>query len=129
MNSNVVKIDKKIKQRLCDLANSSYPCECCAALFTKTDGSIDECCELTNTSSSNNRYSIDPVELYECESSYRKKGYEITGFFHSHPDAPAVMSEEDEKNVIPAMLYLLAPVTKEGCGRMRLWIMDSRKEA
>ena len=57
------------------------------------------------------------VELLE-------RGYEITGFFHSHPDAPAVMSEENEENAIPSMLYLLASVTKDGCEKMRLWRME-----
>ena len=130
---NVIKINKRLKRKLCDLAARTYPSECCALLFTKDGGAIDEYCELCNRSKNKNSYAIDPIELYECERSYGERGYEITGFFHSHPDAPAVMSEDDEENAIPSMLYLLASVTKDGCDGMRLWRLDdiepSRKEA
>ena len=127
--NNIIKIDRKLKQKLSDLATSTYPCECCAALFTKDGREIDDYCELANRSKNKNSYAIDPIELYECEKEYSKKGYEIMGFFHSHPDAPAVMSKEDEGNAIPSMLYLLASVTKEGCDGMRLWRLDKVKEA
>ncbi|MCR5687206.1 MAG: M67 family metallopeptidase [Lachnospiraceae bacterium] len=127
--TEIIKIDRKLKEKLADLAVSAYPCECCAALFTKEGGSIDDYCLLANMSAGPGRYSIDPAELYECELAYREKGYEIAGFFHSHPDAPAVMSKEDERNVIPSMLYLVASVSSESCRGMRLWRMDGVKEA
>ena len=95
MNGNTVRIDRTVKQELCDLAASTYPYECCAALLSNSGGGIDGYCRLTNRSAEASRYVIDPVELYECEKAYGKKGYEIAGFFHSHPDAEAVMSEED----------------------------------
>ena len=127
--NNIIKIDKTLKQKLSDLAANTYPCECCAVLFTRDGRAIDDFCELTNRSKNKKSYVIDPLELYEREKEYCKRGYEITGFFHSHPDAPAVMSEDDEGNAIPSMLYLLASVTKDGCEGMRLWRLDKAKEA
>ena len=125
----IIKIDRKLKEKLAEFAVSAYPCECCAALFTKEGGSIDDYCPLQNMSGESGHYSIDPAELYECERAYQEKGYEIAGFFHTHPDAPAVMSEEDERNVIPYMLYLVASVSGDSCRGMRLWRMDGVKEA
>ena len=129
MNGNIIKIDGSLKQKLLDLAQKTYPSECCAVQFSNRDGSIDDICVVANKSGKGSSFIIDPLELFECEKDFRKRGYEITGFFHSHPDTPAVMSEEDEKNAIPGMLYLLAPVTREGCGRMRLWRKDISKGA
>ena len=125
--NDIIKIDKVLENRLGDLAAKTYPSECCAVLFSKRDGAIEDYCELSNRSSDRKSYIIDPLELYECEKSYGKKGYRITGFFHSHPDAPAVMSKEDEQNAIPSMLYLLASVTKDGCSGMRLWRLEAHK--
>ncbi len=122
-------IDKEIKQGLCDLAVRSYPRECCAVLFMGNGKAIDAYCNLPNRSKQDNSYRMDPMELYECEKTYRKNGYEIAGFFHSHPDAPAAMSEEDKAYAIPSMLYLLASVNRNGCSEMRLWRIDEEKEA
>lgn len=119
-----IKIEKEVRQGLSDLAEKTYPRECCAVLFTRNGEEIDGYCNLPNKSRKKDCYEIDPMALYECEISYRKKGYEIAGFFHSHPDAPAVMSGEDVTNAIPSMLYLLATVTKDGCSGMRLWKMN-----
>ncbi|MCR5790162.1 MAG: M67 family metallopeptidase [Lachnospiraceae bacterium] len=123
--NNIIKIDRALKQELSELAAGAYPRECCAVLFSKDGRAIDDYCRLPNRSKNKNSYAIDPMELYACEKEYAKRGYEITGFFHSHPDAPAVMSKEDERNAIPSMLYLLASVSKDGCDGMRLWRLDA----
>ena len=93
-------------------------------MFSSGDGTIEECCELSNKSERLDRYAVDPVELYRCERTFAHRGYEIKGFFHSHPDSSAELSFEDEKNMIPSMLYLLASVTKDGDCRFRLWRKD-----
>ena len=38
---------------------------------------------------------------------------EIIGFYHSHPDVPAILSDEDKEYMIPEMLYLILEV-REG---------------
>ena len=121
MNNNVIRIDGTIKKKLCDLAVRTYPAECCAMLFTRNGEAIDEFCELSNKCDRNNRYITDPHEIYECEKTYLEKGYEVMGFFHSHPDSTATVSNEDERNMIPGLLYLIAQVTGDECRRMRLW--------
>ena len=52
----------------------------------------------------------DPLEIYELECKAEKDGYKVVGFFHSHPDCEAVLSVEDEKYMIPKMLYLIVSV-------------------
>ena len=124
MSGETVAIDGSVKKGLCELALHTYPYECCAALFGHAPDTIEAFCELKNRNGAEKSFSVDPAELYECENEYRRKGYEITGFFHSHPDAPALLSEEDEKYMIPSMLYLLASITEDGCRGLRLWRKD-----
>ena len=49
----------------------------------------------TRTDSAHNRYHIAPQELMAAQRAGRKKGLEIVGFYHSHPDHPAQWSQTD----------------------------------
>jgi proteasome lid subunit RPN8/RPN11 len=84
----------------------TYPHECCGALLARSgaDGlsgregrAIAEAVRAgnTRTDSAHNRYQIAPVELVRIEREARKRGLEIAGFYHSHPDHPAHWSATD----------------------------------
>ncbi len=49
----------------------------------------------SRTDSPQNRYAIEPVELVKILREARKGGLEIAGFYHSHPDQPAMWSQID----------------------------------
>lgn len=92
-----------------------YPGECCGILFGKTDELRDnftvmEIAEAPNTipgEHSGAFYNIDPLTLYRYEKEYGAKGLEVIGFFHSHPDKPACLSDEDDRAMLPGMIYLI----------------------
>jgi len=49
----------------------------------------------TRTDSAHNRYNIDPKELIGIQREGRERGEDIIGFYHSHPDHPAMWSSTD----------------------------------
>ena len=49
----------------------------------------------TRTDSAHNRYNIAPAELVKIEREARRQGFDIAGFYHSHPDHPAQWSLTD----------------------------------
>jgi proteasome lid subunit RPN8/RPN11 len=51
--------------------------------------------ENIRTDSAHNRYRIAPQELIRVQREGRKKGLDIVGFYHSHPDHPAQWSPTD----------------------------------
>jgi proteasome lid subunit RPN8/RPN11 len=78
----------------------TYPHECCGALLGRaTPGgwSIEQAVQAgnTRTDSAHNRYQIAPAELVKIEREARSKGLAIGGFYHSHPDHPALWSPTD----------------------------------
>jgi proteasome lid subunit RPN8/RPN11 len=79
----------------------TYPHECCGALLGRCveQGfwTIVEAVRAGNmrTDSAHNRYQIAPIELVKMEREARKKGLDLAGFYHSHPDHPAQWSETD----------------------------------
>ena len=79
----------------------TYPNECCGIMLGKTVGEDDlEVWMLikagnTRTDSAHNRYHIAPQELIAAQREGRKNGLDILGFYHSHPDHPAMWSKTD----------------------------------
>jgi proteasome lid subunit RPN8/RPN11 len=78
----------------------TYPHECCGALLGRfVDGGwmVDDSVRAgnTRTDSAHNRYNIAPVELVKIEREARRRGLDIAGFYHSHPDHPAQWSPTD----------------------------------
>jgi len=79
----------------------TYPDECCGIMLGKTVGEDDlEVWMLikagnTRTDSAHNRYHIAPQELIGAQREGRKNGLDILGFYHSHPDHPAMWSQTD----------------------------------
>jgi proteasome lid subunit RPN8/RPN11 len=77
-----------------------YPHECCGILLGTADGNIRAVhaairCSNTRTDSPHNRYHIDPRELVRAQREARERGIDIVGFYHSHPDHPALWSQTD----------------------------------
>lgn len=78
----------------------AYPHECCGALLGRmaADGwRVDSLVRATNaqTEAATDRYEIAPAELVKIAREARRRGLEIAGFYHSHPDHPAQWSSTD----------------------------------
>jgi len=78
----------------------TYPHECCGALLGRmaADGwRVDSLVRATNarTEAALDRYEIAPAELVKIAREARRRGLEIAGFYHSHPNHPAQSSSTD----------------------------------
>ena len=78
----------------------TYPNECCGVMLGHAREGDNEVVEIvragnTRTDSAHNRYHIDPVELIRIQRQARKSDLDIVGFYHSHPDHPAMWSSTD----------------------------------
>ena len=78
----------------------TYPHECCGVLLGKATPQGNEVRATvragnTRTDSAHNRYNIAPIELVRIQREARKSGLDIVGFYHSHPDHPAMWSKTD----------------------------------
>lgn len=113
MKEAVFQITRSAYGKIKKYAEKTYPDEGCGVLLASSTGRIEDVYFANNTVSSGralNHYRIDPLELYEIENRAADKGYEIMGFFHSHPDCAPVPSKEDADNMIPRMLYIIMSV-------------------
>jgi proteasome lid subunit RPN8/RPN11 len=78
----------------------TYPHECCGAMLGHATPGGNHVREIvragnTRTDRAHDRYNIAPEELIKIQRQARKLGFDIVGFYHSHPDCPAQWSKTD----------------------------------
>jgi proteasome lid subunit RPN8/RPN11 len=96
----MLKIGKTELDALRRHGEETYPHECCGVLLGQVDGETRVVtsaarCGNTRNDSPRNRYNIDPAELIRIQREGRKRGEDIVGFYHSHPDHAARWSSTD----------------------------------
>jgi proteasome lid subunit RPN8/RPN11 len=103
----------------------TYPHECCGVLLGQVDEDVNTVvdavsAENTRSDSAHNRYQISPQELIRIQQQARRRGLDIVGFYHSHPDHPAQWSKTDleEAHWIGCSYVITSVVgnTKDGDG-------------
>ena len=115
-----------IANRIRAHGEESYPRECCGALLG-ADGEgareVTEIFPLVNRrdDSPRNRYSITPEDVLAAERAARKRGAELIGWYHSHPDHPARPSEYDREHAWPWYSYVIVSVVGRKPGELTSW--------
>lgn len=90
-----------------------YPYECCGLLlgrFGENGKVVSETYPISNAreeSAKRNRFLITPEELMRGERYARDRDLEVVGFYHSHPDSPAVPSNYDLEHAWPTYSYII----------------------
>jgi proteasome lid subunit RPN8/RPN11 len=97
---SMLRIPHAVYENLRSHGEETYPHECCGALLGEEtpEGWLVQAAMRagnTRTDSAHNRYSISPAELVKIEREARGLGLSIAGFYHSHPDHPALWSATD----------------------------------
>ncbi len=96
-----LKMSKEVFEQLRQHGEETYPHECCGVLVGEFDEGDDRTvenavkCGNTRTDSPEDRYHISPTELVRIQREAALAGHDIVGFYHSHPDCPAVASSTD----------------------------------
>jgi proteasome lid subunit RPN8/RPN11 len=108
-------------------ARASYPQECCGILVGKNDQdgvAIIQAIAADNVAAverQQDRYVIDPLAILRADRNARDKGMEIVGFYHSHPDHPAIPSATDSELAWPAYVYVIVRVESDRVAEIRAW--------
>ena len=102
-------------------AKAAYPCECCGILLGKAgeNGEVEvhetrEAPNLVQGKQRSTHFEVDPLFLYQVEREIKGFDLEVVGFYHSHPDCAAIPSDEDYKNMVPGLIYVILSITKDG---------------
>jgi proteasome lid subunit RPN8/RPN11 len=101
----------------------TYPDECCGALLGPRQGELVEAFALPNETSGERRrrFLIGPEEYRAAERRAAEIGQELLGFYHSHPDHPAVPSAFDLEHAWPNLSYIIVSVKNGRPDELRSW--------
>jgi proteasome lid subunit RPN8/RPN11 len=108
-----------------------YPYEACGLLLGSfaDEGrkSITEVYPISNAreeQAKRNRFLIRPEELMRGERYAQAKDLDVVGFYHSHPDHPAVPSQYDLEHAWPLFSYIVVSVSADAAHDLRSWEME-----
>lgn len=71
-----------------------------------------------------NRYLLTPQDYLNGELEAEKRGLEVIGVFHSHPDHPNQPSEFDREWAMPTFAYIITSVQSGQSAGSRSWLLS-----
>jgi proteasome lid subunit RPN8/RPN11 len=108
---------------------AAYPAECCGALVGRSaEDGIKDVVRLApafnRRTDDPHRYLISPDDLRRLEAQVRAEGLEIVGYYHSHPDHPAVPSGFDAEHAWPWYSYVIVQVEQGRGADLTSWVLE-----
>ncbi|MFM2162692.1 MAG: hypothetical protein RLZZ383_2204 [Pseudomonadota bacterium] len=79
--------------------------------------------------SAHNRYAVGPLALQRAERALEAEGLSILGYYHSHPDHPAMYSEFDRDHAWPNLTYVIVSVVAGEVVDTRAWRLTEDRAA
>jgi proteasome lid subunit RPN8/RPN11 len=126
----MIQLAENHREEIAAHGERDYPHECCGLLLGSfADGGVKVISEVYPISNAReeqakrNRFLIRPEELMRGERYAQAKGLEVVGFYHSHPDHPAVPSQYDLEHAWPVYSYLVVSIANGAAGDVRSWEM------
>ena len=127
----MIKIDNDNLSAIRAHGEQDYPYECCGLLIGRFDAddtkTVVETYAISNAreeSAKRNRFLIQPEELMRGERYAASKKLEVVGFYHSHPESPAVPSQYDLEHAWPTYSYIIVSVKNQKAGDLFSWEQD-----
>lgn len=113
-------------------AAMTYPQECCGVLIGHSGAGtiiIERVLSVGNErGDSRDRYLIHPETVLAAHKQARALGFEVVGYYHSHPDHPAVPSGLDHENAWPDVSYLIVAIQGGRVTEARSWRLSADRE-
>lgn len=79
--------------------------------------------------SQRDRFTIDPLDIVRADREAAKQGWDIVGYFHSHPDSPSRASETDREWAWPVVSFVIATVTAGRMTAFDSWVLRDDRGA
>jgi proteasome lid subunit RPN8/RPN11 len=120
---NPVHISRGAAEEISAHAREALPSECCGVLIG-SGSAIVEARRTRNLSESRTRFEIDPKGHIDARRDARRRGLDVVGFYHSHPQSEPIPSKTDLAEAsYPDLLHLIVRPLPERAN-LRLFRLD-----
>jgi len=124
----VIAIAPKLLDEIRAHGRDTYPEECCGGLLGQRGDparvSRVERIDNVREAERARRYEVSPKDYLRLERLAGEQGVELLGFYHSHPDHPAVPSTYDREHAFPFFHYLVCAVASGRPGEVTAWVLS-----
>jgi proteasome lid subunit RPN8/RPN11 len=128
----MIELNQKVIDSITAHAERDYPHECGGMLIGHfaADGrkTVTEIFPLENAreeEARHNRVLILPKDVMRAERYAREQKLDVVGYYHSHPESPAVPSQYDLDHALPVWSYVIASVIKGKVVDIFSWEMEN----
>lgn len=127
----MITISEQLLTEIRDHGVRDYPYECCGLLLGRYGAKgklVNETYAISNAreeSAKRNRFLIEPAELLRGEKYARSRDLEVVGFYHSHPDSPAVPSQYDLEHAWPTYSYIIVSTSADQATDLFSWEQEA----
>ncbi len=113
----MLKLFPNVRSFILAHAREIYPHECCGLLIGKTENGVRVAHEALragnlNTERAHDRFLLDPKDYMRIDREAQKRGFDIVGIYHTHPDHPAQPSKTDLEAAFEGYSYIIVSVQK-----------------
>lgn len=122
-----VYLTQTLQQQIFQQMQNSYPNEGGGFLLGSVNGGdtrVQDVIEVENvfdTEEQYHRYAMTPQNWAEMEDQADARGLTLIGYYHSHPDSPAIPSIYDRDHALPNFVYIITSVQDATAVDMRSW--------
>lgn len=122
-----VILSKDLQTRIFDHLQGTYPNEGGGFLLGSRAGDeivIRDTVQITNVfteAEQYHRYAMTPADWMRLEDEADARGLTLVGYYHSHPDSPAIPSVYDRDHALPNFTYLITQVQSAQAVDLRAW--------
>jgi len=74
------------------------------------------------------RYFMTPTDWARLEDEADARNLTIVGYYHSHPESPAIPSEYDRVHALPNFTYLITSVRNAQAVEFRGWQLSQNRD-
>jgi len=75
------------------------------------------------------RYAMTPKDWMKLEDQADERGLTLVGYYHSHPDSPAIASIYDRDHALPNFTYIITSVVNGKAVDQKVWYLrDDRSQ-
>ena len=105
----------------------AYPGECCGVIggLAREIKVVHRLMPMANRRTDDpHRFLISPDDLRRVQQELTRSGLEVLGFYHSHPDHPAVPSAFDIEHAWPWYSYVIVRVDRGQAAELTSWELE-----
>ncbi len=129
----MIRITNDSVRRIEEHGERNYPEECCGIMLginNEVTPIVEAVVELENEQGENRRrrFFVTPAQYIRAERLAKERKMELLGFYHSHPDHPAIPSAYDTEHALPWFTYIIVSVMHGEPKNMTAWVLSETRE-